>query len=145
LGARLAAVSYGERPTALRVGWWIRVSVGTARGVERGIVRAEKEGPLSHAEPSGVASLCPSPIDAALATRERDPTIITGGCEDGVRQTLVEVRRSDETGEAFSLADERRLTGDEYRGRSSGSLLVENVPEILSGILSLRRERIPFS
>lgn len=46
--------------------------LGTTRGVERGIVRAEKEGPYLtrrvKAEPSGAASLCLSPIDAARAT-----------------------------------------------------------------------------
>ena len=44
----------------------------------------------------------PLPIDAERATREREPTIISSGCEDGVRETLVGVRRSDETEEAFS-------------------------------------------
>jgi hypothetical protein len=122
LGARLAAVSYEERPSAL-CGLVDKGGCRGARGVERGLVRAEKEGPLSHAsrtrrvkaEPSGAAYLCLSPIGAARDAQTREPTIVSGGCENAVLETWRRLGGATKP-EKLSLAEERRLTGDEDRG-----------------------------
>ena len=67
------------------------------------------------AEPSGAASLGLSPIGAARDAQRREPTIVSGGCENAVLETWRRLGGATKP-EKPSLAEERRLDGDEECG-----------------------------
>jgi hypothetical protein len=119
----------------------------------RETVQAERGGPYlkrarsrcAKSVPSGAASLCLSPMDAARATSEREPTIVSGGCEDSVRQTWGRSGGATKPEKpslwSKSVGWTATKTADDLRGASWWRTPLK----YCRGILSLRRERIPFS